>query len=129
VKKEVVIFITPRLIEEGQNPLSDRHKMIGVAEELDALRELTTVLDVPYKSGENSLDIEAEGENPVSDHRNLTELAEHIRSLQEVVALLNGRQETEYGALNSKSEYRPRPRNKTNSNYQGIKQSSTVNSK
>jgi len=37
-EKEVVIFITPRLVKEGESPLADRHSLINVDEELTALK-------------------------------------------------------------------------------------------
>ncbi len=39
VQKEVVIFITPRLMQEGESPLSDRHTMLDVPGELEAMKE------------------------------------------------------------------------------------------
>ncbi|KPK64407.1 MAG: hypothetical protein AMK73_04645 [Planctomycetes bacterium SM23_32] len=38
VEKEVIIFITPRVMEQGQAPLSDRHALIDPEAELDGLR-------------------------------------------------------------------------------------------
>ena len=38
VKKEVIIFITPRLIEEGKIAFSDSHDLLSVKEERDSLR-------------------------------------------------------------------------------------------
>jgi type II secretory pathway component GspD/PulD (secretin) len=38
VQKEVMIFITPRLMEPGEAPLSERHEMINAEEELQGLR-------------------------------------------------------------------------------------------
>ncbi len=37
-KTEVVIFITPRLLEDGKTELSDRHDMVDVSRELNRLR-------------------------------------------------------------------------------------------
>jgi hypothetical protein len=37
IEKEVMIFITPRLIEEGKVAFSDRHKLINVDKEIDGL--------------------------------------------------------------------------------------------
>ncbi len=71
IEKEVVIFITPRLMEEGKNPLSDRHELLDVAEELDALRDAVTLLDGQHP--------------PHQDDR-----AEELDALRDAVDLLNG---------------------------------------
>jgi type II secretory pathway component GspD/PulD (secretin) len=62
VKKEVVIFITPRLMEEGEIALSDHHDLISAEEELDNLLELEVVslLDVQVQRRHNLLDIDKE---------------------------------------------------------------------
>ena len=39
LKKEVVIFITPRLIDRGDNPFSNSHNIISVEEERQMLSE------------------------------------------------------------------------------------------
>jgi type II secretory pathway component GspD/PulD (secretin) len=39
VNKEVVIFITPRIIKDGASPLADRNKKINVEQELKQLRQ------------------------------------------------------------------------------------------
>jgi len=39
VEREVVIFITPRIMLPGKAPLADRYKFINVEEELEGLRE------------------------------------------------------------------------------------------
>ncbi|MFO7957169.1 MAG: hypothetical protein R6X33_08700 [Candidatus Brocadiia bacterium] len=39
VKKEIVIFITPRLMQEGESPLSERHEMLDVPGELQGMKE------------------------------------------------------------------------------------------
>ncbi len=41
IEKEVVIFITPRLMPEGGSPLADRHELLDVNQELDDLRKST----------------------------------------------------------------------------------------
>ena len=43
VEKEVVIFITPRIMAPGQSPFSDRHTFISTDEELAKLREGATM--------------------------------------------------------------------------------------
>jgi len=45
MEKEVMIFITPRLIKEGRDVFSDRHKLIDAQEELDGLREAVASQD------------------------------------------------------------------------------------
>ncbi len=41
IEKEVVIFITPSLMAEGESPLADRHKLLNVEQELENLRKRT----------------------------------------------------------------------------------------
>jgi len=45
MEKEVMIFITPRLMKEGKDAFSDRHKLIDAEEELDGLREAAALPD------------------------------------------------------------------------------------
>lgn len=45
IEKEVIIFITPRLMKEGKSAFSDRHKLIDAQEELDALRKVAASQD------------------------------------------------------------------------------------
>jgi type IV pilus assembly protein PilQ len=45
MEKEVMIFITPRLMREGKDVFSDRHKLIDVEEELNGLRETAALPD------------------------------------------------------------------------------------
>ena len=49
VKKEVMIFITPRLINEGEIALSDRHELIDEVEEAEKLRDVATLFDVRHE--------------------------------------------------------------------------------
>ena len=49
VKKEVMIFITPRLMNEGEIALSDRHELIDEVEEVEKLRDVATLFDVRHK--------------------------------------------------------------------------------
>lgn len=46
IEKEVMIFITPRLMKEGKNTFSDRHKLIDAEEELHGLRGATALPDI-----------------------------------------------------------------------------------
>jgi len=67
VEKEVVIFITPRLMEEGKNPLSDSHDLLNVEKELEALQEIVAMPDVQAPScqpaGATGLDVNKESES------------------------------------------------------------------
>lgn len=49
VKKEVIIFITPRIMREGAIAVSDRHKLIDEVEEAEDLRDVATLFDVRNK--------------------------------------------------------------------------------
>jgi len=67
VEKEVIIFITPRLVEEGKNPLSDRHDLLNVEQELEALREGIAPLDTQdpncHPSGAVGVNVNNEGDS------------------------------------------------------------------
>ncbi len=111
VKKEVVIFITPRLMKEGENPLSDRHNMLDVEEELKSLQEVVDLLDVRnprdhsgtqqpgakevikgLRNAVNMLDIDDEGKITVSNHyhdRPGPSVEEELKSLREIVTMLD----------------------------------------
>ena len=75
VKKEVMIFITPRLMKEGEIALSDRHNLINTKEELDSLQDEEALAepDVQHQHGDISISVE-----------------EEIQCLREVVAMLDG---------------------------------------
>jgi hypothetical protein len=76
VKKEVVIFITPRLMKEGQIALSDSHDLLNTEQELKdlsgsndllnteqelkGLLEIVSLFDVGQQNRDNLLDIEKE---------------------------------------------------------------------
>ncbi len=74
VKKEVMIFITPRLMNEGEILLSNRHKLIDETLETEKLRDVATLFDVRY----NSQHAHSEGEE--------------IQCLNEAIALLDGQE-------------------------------------
>jgi len=74
LKKEVIIFITPRLIEEGQVPGSRGHDLLSPEEELQSLRRPAPSPDAQLLNRQNALTIERE-----------------LKSLQEVVSLIGGR--------------------------------------
>jgi len=44
-----MIFITPRLINEGEIALSNRHELIDEVEEVEKLRDVATLFDVRHK--------------------------------------------------------------------------------
>jgi hypothetical protein len=69
VKKEVMIFITPRLMNEGEIALSDRHELIDEVEETEKLRDVATLFDVRYKQSQkiNSNDQEIQYLNETID--------------------------------------------------------------
>jgi Flp pilus assembly secretin CpaC len=53
VKKEVMIFITPRLMNEEEIVVSDRHELIDENQEVEKLRDVATLFDVRYKHKQN----------------------------------------------------------------------------
>ena len=106
VKKEVIIFITPRLMREARDPLSERHDMIGVEEELEALRvsgrldmisvekELETLQKVVASLSVQDGDIHGLRDRNdekvfLYGRRNPTDVREVIESLEDVVAVLD----------------------------------------
>ncbi len=74
LKKEVIIFITPRLIEEGQVPGSRGHDLLSPEEELQSLRKPPPSPDAQLLNRQNALTVEQE-----------------LKSLQQVVSLIGGR--------------------------------------
>jgi type II secretory pathway component GspD/PulD (secretin) len=68
MEKEVMIFITPRLMKEGKDVFSDRHKLIDAEEELDALREVAALPD-------------KEGKDVFSDKHKLIDAEEELDAL------------------------------------------------
>jgi len=92
-QKEVVIFITPRLMKERQSPLANRHKMINVEKELKTLRDVVTMLD-PNASAEellydpNHYGSADEGKVWLSSRHNLTSAKQAVEDLGEIVTLL-----------------------------------------
>ena len=117
IKKEVIIFITPRLMAEGEIVLSDRHQLIDEVGEIEGLQNVATATDVRHRYRQNlrsavekeieelrevvalldgqnqlrhdSLDIDGEGEITLSNRYYLLNAAEEIEALREVVALLD----------------------------------------
>ena len=51
-KKEVMIFITPRIMRESEVVVSDRHKLINEAEEVEKLRDVATLFDIRGYEGD-----------------------------------------------------------------------------
>ena len=117
IKKEVMIFITPRLMAEGEIVLSDRHQLIdevgeiegcqnvatatdvrhryrqnlrsAVEKEIEELREVVALLDGQNQLRHDSLDIDGEGKTAFFNRYYLPNAAEEIEALREVVALLD----------------------------------------
>jgi len=50
-KKEVMIFITPRIIREKKIVVSDRHELIDEVQEVEQLRDVATLFDVRNYKG------------------------------------------------------------------------------
>ncbi|KPJ66906.1 MAG: hypothetical protein AMJ43_06565 [Coxiella sp. DG_40] len=102
VKKEVVIFITPRLMEDGEVALSNSADSLNSSEELDNLWETVTPLDNNLQNREKSFSAEEEFEHvqeavtpPETQHqdcRNSLSVEEELKCLQEIIALLDVQQ-------------------------------------
>lgn len=82
VKKEVIIFITPRLIEEGKIAVSRHHELISPEQELESL-------GVPAAS------FKMQPEN----HRNGRSIEQELRSLLEIISVLDVQRERPYSSL------------------------------
>lgn len=54
VKKEVMIFITPHIMREGEIAVSNRHELIDEVEEVEKLRDVATLFDVRDKYGQQT---------------------------------------------------------------------------
>ena len=114
VKKEVIIFITPRLINEGEIAFSDRHELIDEVEETEKLRDVATLFDVrhkPYRKTDNdgqeiqylneTIDMLGSQEpSQMTSHKtdstaaaDRDNIAQHRKVLQEVIALLDVKNE------------------------------------
>ncbi len=116
VKKEVMIFITPRLMEEGKVAFSDSHNLISTKEELESLRDAVAPPDEQHQHkhsisvedeilclrdvvamldgqhlhlGPPGLDTDVEAEIAPSGRHDLLNVAEEIDALREVVTLLD----------------------------------------
>ncbi|MHC4911700.1 MAG: type II secretion system protein GspD, partial [Planctomycetota bacterium] len=74
VKKEVIIFITPRLVEEYAMPGSGGHDLLSPEEELQSLRKPALSPETQLLNRQNAFTVEQE-----------------LQSLQEVVSLIGGR--------------------------------------
>ncbi|MFA5239255.1 MAG: hypothetical protein WC476_06055 [Phycisphaerae bacterium] len=120
-KKEVMIFITPRLINEGEVALSDRHKLINETEEVEKLRDVATLFDVRHKNSQKAankneetqylnevvglLDKQNQTDNlPINKTTgidsaysdNLLEIDQERKMLQDVIFLLDAENEQPY---------------------------------
>jgi hypothetical protein len=130
VKKEVIIFITPRLIEEGEIAVSRHHQLISpeqeleslgvpdasfkmqpenrcngptIEQELRSLLEIISVLDVQREhlySSVPPLEIRDE-EIDLSGRHELLNVGEEIETLQDVVALLRAEPRSCYNLLDA----------------------------
>jgi len=128
VKKEVIIFITPRLMNEGEIVLSDRHELIDEVEETEKLRDVATLFDVRHKHCQktDSNDREVQCLNETIDllgtHEPLhaishkmdstvvaysNDVAQERKVLQEVIVLLDVKNEQMYPVMaEQKKNYR-----------------------
>ena len=106
-KKEVMIFITPRIMREGTIAVSDRHELIDEVQEVEDLRDVATLFDarsyegsvvsgeseaVDYFSDEfvSALEVEEYEEDEVadSDSGDVLDPDEERNMLLEAIALL-----------------------------------------
>ena len=83
VKKEVVLFITPRLIRNGTDPFANRHNKIEINEELKALREVADMMG--GQSQPHNTDVQQP--DAAMDHNELANIEDQIKGLKEVAAL------------------------------------------
>jgi hypothetical protein len=60
IDKEVVIFITPRLIHEDQDPFFERHSKISVEKELKDLQEKSVHSEGRHPPDQNSVETNIE---------------------------------------------------------------------
>ena len=60
VNKEVVIFITPRLIHEDRDPFINRHSRISIDKELKGLKGDSIPPEVPHPPDQNSVETNVE---------------------------------------------------------------------
>ncbi|MBW8034901.1 MAG: type II secretion system protein GspD [Planctomycetes bacterium] len=111
-KKEVMIFITPRIMQEGTIAVSDRHELIDEVQEAEELRDVATFFDVRnYKghadvkkvSGESetvdyysdefvsALEIQEQADDEAAESRSdgLLDPDEERKMLLEAIALLD----------------------------------------
>jgi type II secretory pathway component GspD/PulD (secretin) len=133
LKKEVIIFITPRLIEEGKIAVSRHHELISpeqeleslgvpagpfkmqpenrrdgptIEQELRSLLEIISVLDVQREHPYSSLlPLEISDEEiDLSGRHELLDVGEEIETLQEVVALLDVQPQPRRNSLDINNE-------------------------
>ena len=95
IKKEVVIFITPRLMREEEIVVSNRHQLIDEVGEIENLRNVITATDVRHRYRQNL--------------RNAAE--KEIEDLREVIALLDGQNQLGQNLLDRKEKGEIAPSN------------------
>lgn len=131
VKKEVIIFITPRLVEEGEMPgpgghdllnpekevqslrkaplspraqLMNRQQAFNVQQELKSLQEVVSLIGGRGQDGHGGIpapDTDDQAGIALSHTEDSPTLAEEIRDLQEVIALLDIRPESSRNILDT----------------------------
>ena len=98
VKKEVIIFITPRLMKDAKSPFASHNKMISVEEELKKLREIVAMIDTRNPAGRigsPAPDAENNAEDFSSSHE-LLNPADELKGLKEAVSLLQAQDDSNY---------------------------------
>jgi type II secretory pathway component GspD/PulD (secretin) len=88
-KKEMVIFITPRLMKDAKDPLASRNKMISIEEELKGLRELVGMLGGENQADANSSD--TQDRTIFSEHHDLLNVNDELHALKDTVVLLDAK--------------------------------------
>ena len=88
-KKEMVIFITPRLMKDAKDPFASRHKMISIEEELKGLRELVGMLGGENQADANSSD--TQDRSISSEHHDLPNVNDELHALKDTVVLLDAK--------------------------------------
>ena len=88
-KKEMVIFITPRLMKDAKDPLASRHKMISIEDELKGLRELVGMLGGENQADANSSD--TQDRTISSEHHDLPNVNDELHALRDTVVLLDAK--------------------------------------
>jgi Flp pilus assembly secretin CpaC len=88
-KKEVVIFITPRLMKDAKDPFISRNEMISIEEELKSLREVVDMLGGSSQADANSSDVQDIAVS--SEHHDLPNVNDELHALKDTVVLLDAK--------------------------------------